>query len=50
MSFEPWILAAMEEKGFMNTSEGYINALAHYLSKYPTLFAKMLDSIKNNYF
>ena len=35
MSFESWILAAMEEKGLVNTSEGCINAVAHYLAKCP---------------
>ena len=35
MSFKPWMLAAIEEKGCMDTSEGCINAVAHYLAKCP---------------
>ena len=35
MRFEPWMLAAMEEEGYMDTSEGCINRVAKYLSKSP---------------
>ena len=35
MAFEPWMLAAMEEEGYMDTSEGCINRVAKYLSKSP---------------
>ncbi len=30
--FETWQLVAMEEAGYMNTSEGYIYQVAHYLA------------------
>lgn len=33
MSFKPWMLAAMEEEGYMDTSEGCINRVAKYLAK-----------------
>ena len=33
--FKPWLLAAMEEAGYMDTSEGCINRVARYLSKSP---------------
>lgn len=33
MMFEPWMLAAMEEEGYMDTKDGQINRLAKYLSK-----------------
>ena len=33
MAFEPWMLAAMEEEGYMDTSEGCINRVAKYLSQ-----------------
>ena len=29
--FEPWMLAAMEEAGIMDTKEGHINRVANYL-------------------
>ena len=35
MSFKPWMLAAMEEEGYMDTSEGCINRVAKYLAKSP---------------
>ena len=35
MCFEPWMLAAMEEEGYMDTSEGCINRVAKYLAKSP---------------
>ena len=31
--FKGWQLAAMEEAGYMDTSDGCINRLAHYLAK-----------------
>ncbi len=33
--FEPWMLAAMEEEGYMHTSEGCINRVAKYLTNSP---------------
>ena len=30
--FEPWMLAAMEEAGYMDTGEGLVNRVAHYLA------------------
>lgn len=33
MSFEPWMLAAMEEVGYMDTKKGHINRVANYLSQ-----------------
>ena len=33
--FEPWMLAAMEEEGYMDTSEGCINRVAKRLAKSP---------------
>lgn len=33
--FKGWQLAAMEEAGYMDTSEGCINRVAHYLAKRP---------------
>lgn len=35
MSFKPWMLAAMEEAGYMTTNEGLINRVANYLSDSP---------------
>lgn len=35
MPFEPWMFAAMEEEGFMDTTEGQINRVAKYLSDSP---------------
>ena len=32
MFFEPWMFAAMEEAGYMDTIEGRINRVAKYLS------------------
>lgn len=31
MPFEPWMLTAMEEEGYMDTSDGLINRVANYL-------------------
>ena len=33
MSFEPWMLAAMEEEGLMDTSEGCISRVAKVLNQ-----------------
>ena len=33
--FKGWQLAAMEEAGYMDTSDGCINRVAHYLAKSP---------------
>lgn len=35
MSFSPWKLAAMEERGIMDTSDGLVNRVAYYLAKSP---------------
>ena len=35
MLFEPWMLAAMEEEGLMDTSEGCINRVAKHLISSP---------------
>ena len=35
MSLEPWMLAAMEEEGYMDTTEGQINRVAKCLSDSP---------------
>lgn len=35
MSYKPWMLAAMEEAGYMTTNEGLINRVANYLSHSP---------------
>lgn len=35
MNFKPWMLAAMEEKGYMDTNESCINNVARYLAKCP---------------
>ena len=35
MSQEAWHLAAMEEYGYMDTNDGLINRVAHYLAKSP---------------
>jgi len=35
LSFAPWKLAAMEERGITDTSEGLINRVAYYLAKSP---------------
>ena len=35
MSYKPWMLAAMEEEGYMSTSTGCINRVAKYLSNSP---------------
>ena len=31
MRYEPWMLAAMEEEGIMDTHEGHINRVAKYI-------------------
>lgn len=33
--FKPWMLAAMEDEGYMDTSDGLINRVAKYLAKSP---------------
>lgn len=33
MSFEPWMLAAMEDEGYMDTSHGLNMRVAKYLAK-----------------
>lgn len=33
--FKAWHLAAMEEEGYMDTSEGCISRVAHYLANSP---------------
>lgn len=33
MAFEPWMLAAMEDAGYMTTSHGLNMRIAHYLSR-----------------
>ena len=33
MAFEPWMLAAMEDAGYMTTSHGLNMKVAHYLAK-----------------
>ena len=35
MKYEPWMLAAMEERGYMDTNEGLINRVAYHLAKSP---------------
>lgn len=35
MSYEPWMLAAMEEYGYTDTKEGEINRVARYLASQP---------------
>ena len=35
MGFQPWMLAAMEDEGYMNTSTGCINRVAKYLANSP---------------
>lgn len=35
MKYEPWMLAAMEEAGYINTKEGQLNRLARYLAQQP---------------
>ena len=35
MSYKPWILSAMEENGFMTTSEGLVSRVADHLSNSP---------------
>jgi len=34
MAFEPWMLAAMEDAGMMDTDHGNNMKVAHYLAKY----------------
>ena len=31
--FKPWVLAAMEDEGYTDTSDGLINRVAKYLAK-----------------
>ena len=31
MEFKPWMLAAMEEEGIMDTNEGHIHRVAKYI-------------------
>ena len=33
--FKPWMLAAMEDEGYMDTSDGLVNRVAKYLAKSP---------------
>lgn len=33
--FKPWMLAAMEDEGYTDTSDGLINRVAKYLAKSP---------------
>ena len=33
MSYKPWMLAAMEEAGYMDTSEGLISRVANELNR-----------------
>ena len=33
--FEPWMLAAMEEAGYMDTNEGLISRVVNHLAKSP---------------
>ncbi len=35
MAFKPWHLAAMEERGYMDTNDGLINRVAYKLAKSP---------------
>lgn len=35
MSFSPWQLAAMEERGLTDTNDGLINRVAYYLANSP---------------
>ena len=35
MKYEPWMLAVMEEAGYMDTKEGQLNRLARYLVQQP---------------
>ena len=35
LCLKPWMLAAMEEEGYMDTSDGLINRVAKYLAKSP---------------
>lgn len=35
MGFKAWHLAVMEENGYMDTNDGLINRVAHYLAKSP---------------
>lgn len=35
MGYKAWHLAAMEEYGYMDTNDGLINRVAHYLAKSP---------------
>lgn len=33
MAYKPWHLAAMEERGYMDTNDSLINRVANYLAK-----------------
>ncbi len=44
MSFEPWMLAEMEDNGYMTTGHGLNMKVAHYLAKHGS------DSIGNDEF
>lgn len=33
--FKPWMLAAMEDEGYMDTSDGLVNRVAKYLANSP---------------
>ena len=33
--FKPWMLATMEDEGYMDTSDGLISRVAKYLAKSP---------------
>ena len=35
MAFKPWMLAAMEEAGYMDTNEGLISRVANVLNESP---------------
>ena len=35
LCFKPWVLAAMEDEGYMDTSDGLVNRVAKYLAKSP---------------
>ena len=44
--FEPWMLAAMEEAGIMDTKEGQINRVADYSKEVQDLIDGMNQSTK----
>ncbi len=35
MGYQAWHLAAMEDHGYTDTSDGLVNRVAHYLAKSP---------------